>query len=219
MARKRRKIRKKAVLLICLIAAVLCGVLVYVQKSRKQDPYDENWQLILVNSTHPIDADYDPPLLTLDNGEQVDERMYPYLQDMFDAARAQGIELYVRSGYRSYEEQKELYESQYQSYLDQGYGEEEAEEMTLAYTAAPGCSEHETGLAVDINTENDNISEETAQWLNENAWQYGFIRRYADDKADLTGVSNEPWHYRYVGKDAAQYMYENNLCLEEYLDQ
>ena len=213
----RRKKRRRRIWLLSLSAVLfLC---LFLWHDYQAETKKKAWELMLVNSTHPIASDYEPALVALDNGEKVDERMYPYLQEMFDDARSEGIELYVRSGYRSYDEQKALYDSQVQAYLDQGYNEEEAEQQTLAYTAAPGTSEHETGLAVDINTADDNISGDTAQWLNENACDIGFIQRYASDKTDITGVLNEPWHYRYVGKKAAEVMTEKNLCLEEYLNE
>jgi D-alanyl-D-alanine carboxypeptidase len=224
MAEKRRKHRKKRRRkigkgMVFLLVLLLTGTVLFMEQNHRTSlpESSDGWELMLVNQDHPLASSYVPSLLTLDNGEQVDERIYPALQHMFDDARSQGIELYVRSGYRSFEDQKALYDSTVQSYLDQGMSEEEAEAETEQYTAAPGTSEHQTGLAVDINTVNDNITSDTALWLEANAPSYGFVKRYADDKADITGINNEPWHYRYVGTEAAQYMTEHNLCLEEYV--
>ena len=87
------------------------------------------------------------------------------------------------------------------------------------YVAIPDTSEHQLGLSVDINANTDKCSSEKVyQWLDENAYKYGFVKRYPEDKTDITGISNEPWHYRYVGKTVAKIMKEENLCLEEYLE-
>lgn len=87
------------------------------------------------------------------------------------------------------------------------------------YVAIPDTSEHKLGLSVDINADTDKCSSEKVyQWLDENAYKYGFVKRYPEDKTDITGISNEPWHYRYVGTTAAKIMKEENLCLEEYLE-
>ena len=87
------------------------------------------------------------------------------------------------------------------------------------YVAIPDTSEHQLGLSVDINADTDKCSSEKVyQWLDENAYKYGFVKRYPEDKTDIKGISNEPWHYRYVGTTVAKIMKEENLCLEEYLE-
>lgn len=87
------------------------------------------------------------------------------------------------------------------------------------YVAIPDTSEQQLGLSVDINADTDKCSSEKVyQWLDENAYKYGFVKRYPEDKTDITGISNEPWHYRYVGTTVAKIMKEENLCLEEYLE-
>lgn len=87
------------------------------------------------------------------------------------------------------------------------------------YVAILDTSEHQLGLSVDINADTDKCSSEKVyQWLDENAYKYGFVKRYPEDKTDITGISNEPWHYRYVGTTVAKIMKEENLCLEEYLE-
>lgn len=87
------------------------------------------------------------------------------------------------------------------------------------YVAIPDTSEHQLGLSVDINADTDKCSSEKVyQWLDENAYKYGFVKRYPEDKTDITGISNEPWHYRYVGTTVAKIMKEENLCLEECLE-
>ena len=177
---------------------------------------DESWALLLVNYDHPLPSDYSFEILTLSNNEEVDERIYPALQSMFDDARNEGINLFVRSGYRDREEQEIVFQNKLNECLNEGMDEEEASQETLRWVAEPGKSEHETGLAVDINSEVS--AEDTYNWLVQNSYKYGFVQRYADEKSDITRVYNEPWHYRYVGKEAAKEMTENNLCLEEYLE-
>lgn len=172
---------------------------------------------MLVNSHNRIPADYEAELLSLSNGEQVDARIYPKLQEMFDNARAVGYGLFVREGYRSGEEQQELLEDKISAYEGEGYSGREARRLAKQWVAEPGTSEHELGLAVDINGKGRN-SASLYQWLSENSWQYGFILRYPEDKKEITGIDYEPWHFRYVGKEAAAEIYRQGVCLEEYLD-
>ena len=104
-------------------------------------------------------------------------------------------------------------------YEKQGYSAKEAKKRTEKYVAIPDTSEHQLGLSVDINADIDKCSSEKVyQWLDENAYKYGFVKRYPEDKTDITGISNEPWHYRYVGTTVAKIMKEENLFLEEYLE-
>ena len=86
--------------------------------------------------------------------------------------------------------------------------------------AIPGTSEHQLGLAVDINAKSRDLDEsaELYRWLDENAYKYGFIKRYPEDKCIITGIEGEPWHYRYVGEEAADYIENSDICLEEYID-
>ena len=90
--------------------------------------------------------------------------------------------------------------------------------MAEKYVAIPGTSEHQLGLSVDINADQTKCSSEKVySWLDNNAYKYGFIKRYPSSKSYITGINNEPWHYRYVGKEAAATIKKQNLCLEEYL--
>jgi D-alanyl-D-alanine carboxypeptidase len=127
------------------------------------------------------------------------------LEEMFDAAIAAGhTDIFVSSGYRSAEKQAQLYE--------------EAEDKSFVQPA--GHSEHQSGLAVDISVMNLNTGmgeTQAGRWLAQNSWKYGFILRYPPDKAYITGISYEPWHFRYVGKKAAKICYDEDLCWEEYI--
>ena len=177
------------------------------------------WNLILVNDDYCIPEDYEVTLKTLANGEQIDERIYPYLQEMFNAARAEGIYPIVREGYRTEKEQQALYDEKVQAYINEGYSRSRAEKTAKEWVALPGTSEHQLGIAVDINADKSKCSNnEVYAWLAENAHEYGFILRYPQGKLEMTGISYEPWHYRYVGVDAAQEIYNENICLEEYLE-
>ena len=181
---------------------------------------DPEWNLILVNQDHPIPENYDITLTLLSNGRQVDSRIYPELQQMFDDCRAAGYQLFVREGYRTHADQQQLMDEKVQAYRNEGYGQDEAESLAKQWVAVPGTSEHELGIAVDINADTSVSSSDAVYgWLEQNSYLYGFILRYPADKTEITGISNEPWHFRYVGKEAAQTIHEKGLCLEEYLGQ
>lgn len=179
---------------------------------------EDEWYLTLVNRWNPIEDGKDIDVVQLSNGERVDSRIYPYLQKMFDDMRADGIYPVVASGYRTEAEQQQIYDNKMDEYISMGYSRTEAKELTEKWVAVPGTSEHQLGLGVDINADGvHSYGYEVYDWLLENAYRYGFIKRYPDDKTDITGISNEPWHYRYVGIDAATEIHERGICLEEYL--
>lgn len=180
---------------------------------------DNGWNLILVNRDSYIPDDYQVELTELSNGKKVDSRIYPELQKMFNDARAQGYGLFVREGYRTQEEQQQLLEEKIEAYENEGKSKSEAKKLAEQWVAIPGTSEHQLGIAVDINADaTKSSSDDVYSWLAENAYKYGFIKRYPSDKTDITGVINEPWHYRYVGKEAALEIYSLGICLEEYID-
>ncbi len=183
-----------------------------------------DWALLLVNGEHPLPEDFTVPELTqLKNGHAIDSRAYPSLQAMMDAARAEGLQPLICSSYRTWDKQAELFEAKTQFYMNRGYGRTEAEEQAAQWVARPGTSEHQTGLAVDIVDMSyqllDEAQEETAvqKWLMAHCAEYGFILRYPTEKSPLTGVNYEPWHYRYVGQEAAREIMEQGICLEEHL--
>ena len=182
-------------------------------------PVSEEWNLIIVNRWNELPEDYSVELTELSNGQTVDSRIYPYLQEMFDAARAEGIYPIVREGYRTAEEQQEILDEKIQIYINQGYSQSRAERTAKEWVALPGTSEHQLGIAVDINADKSKCSnEEVYTWLAENAFKYGFVLRYPMGKQEITGTSYEPWHYRYVGEEAALEIYEQGICLEEYYE-
>jgi len=181
------------------------------------------WQLILVNPWNKVPNDYKVTLKQLDNGQAIDERCYPDLQKMMDDCRAAGLTPLICSSYRSQEKQERLFNNEVKYYTNLAYSPDNAKTEAAKAVAIPGTSEHQLGLALDIvDTHNQNLDssqEKTAvqKWLIEHSWEYGFILRYPTDKSDITGIIYEPWHYRYVGKEAAAEIHEQGICLEEYL--
>ena len=179
----------------------------------------EEWNLIVVNCWNEIPEEYSVTLTELSNGQKVDSRIYPYLQEMFDDMRTEGIYPIVREGYRTAEEQQAILDERIQRYMNEGYSRSRAENAAKQWVAVPGTSEHQLGIAVDINADKTrSTNEEVYQWLAENAYKYGFILRYPQGKEDITGGEYEPWHYRYVGTEAALEIYQNQICLEEYME-
>ncbi len=182
------------------------------------------WELILVNSENPLESDFSVELTQLINGQAIDKRVYPDLQDMMDDARDCGLDPLICSSYRSEKLQTELYEAQVDKCISEGYSVADAAAEAAKWVAIPGTSEHQTGLALDIVSSGyqvlDGGQENTAEqkWLMENSWKYGFVLRYPDGKSQITGINYEPWHYRYVGKTAAREIFEQGICLEEYLN-
>ena len=184
---------------------------------------EDAWQLRLVSAAHPLPEDFEVPELTkLKGGHAIDSRVYPALQQMMDDCRAAGLNPVICSSYRTHDKQEELFRKKVNTLRKQGYSQEEAETEAARWVARPGTSEHETGLAVDIVDKSyqllDEKQEQTPvqQWLMAHCAEYGFILRYSVEKSDLTGIGYEPWHYRYVGVEAAKAITEQGLCLEEY---
>lgn len=184
---------------------------------------EDAWQLRLVSAAHPLPEDFEVPELTkLKGGHAIDSRVYPALQQMMDDCRAAGLNPVICSSYRTHDKQEELFRKKVNTLRKQGYSQEEAETEAARWVARPGTSEHETGLAVDIVDKSyqllDEKQEQTPvqQWLMAHCAEYGFILRYSVEKSDLTGIGYEPWHYRYVGTEAAKAITEQGLCLEEY---
>lgn len=185
-------------------------------------PYSGVWNLIVVNKYNPIPDDYEFSVEEFENGKRVDIRIIEDLSEMFYDMRFIGLYPEVTEGYRTSEDQQAIMDEYIAGYIEQGKTKEEAAEMAKSWVAKPGTSEHEIGLALDINPDSNyeseyNTAENVYNWLAENAYKYGFILRYPKGKESITGIDFEPWHYRYVGKTAAQEIYNSGLCLEEYL--
>ncbi len=157
--------------------------------------------ILIANKTYSLPKNYDPGALT--------DATYKAFVEMQNAAYRDGISLWICSGYRSYSYQDHLYNS---------YVMRDGRAMADTYSARPGHSEHQTGLAMDINNASSSFEgTPAARWLAKNCWKYGFIIRYPQGKQSITGFKYEPWHVRYLGKDQAKKVYDSGLCLEEYL--
>lgn len=184
---------------------------------------DQDWKLFLVNESHPISKDYEVDLVSVSGGQQVDRRIKEPLEKMFEAMKKDGMDPIVCSGYRTIKKQVELFEECMQKKLKKGMNYEDAFFETKQRQATPGSSEHHTGLAVDIvgrshqSLDKKQQNTKEAKWLLEHCAEYGFILRYPEDKIDITGVEYESWHFRYVGEEAARYIMDNEITLEEYL--
>ena len=176
-----------------------------------------NTILILVNKYNYVTEDYVPenlePLNTIyaRSGMQLVKEAKEAFENMSQKAKEEGLNIIAMSSYRSYDYQVNLYNN---------YVKTDGKEAADTYSARAGYSEHQTGLAVDVyNQELPYTSfEETEEfnWMQENAYKYGFILRFPKDKVDITGYQYEAWHYRYVGIKAAEYIHNHNLTLEEY---
>lgn len=157
--------------------------------------------ILVVNKTYPLPESYAPGELTSDT--------YSAFEKMAADAYAEGLKLWVQSGYRSYSFQKDLYNR---------YVASDGQAAADTYSARPGHSEHQSGLAFDLNTISDSFADTAeGQWVAENCHKYGFIVRYPKFKEHITGYKYEPWHLRYLGVETATAVYESGLCLEEYL--
>ena len=181
------------------------------------------WYLILVSPRQALPEGFSVELEYVNDSFRVDTRIADPLRHMIAAARGDGIILTLRSAYRSVDRQHELFYGNIQTLISQGYTQERAVYLTEMYFARPGYSEHHTGLAVDILSPDHPGFYETFEdtlafaWLSENAHLFGFILRYPRDSRDITGIAYEPWHFRYVGVEAATEIFENGWVLEEFL--
>ena len=182
----------------------------------------EDWKLVLVNKQHPIPDDYEFELGTISGSMQCDERVIAPLFDMLKAARAEGVNLIVCSPYRDIDRQTMLFGNKVDRYMGGGMSYMDAYNLASQAVTVPGSSEHQIGLAVDIITDGYSSLDEgfgdtaAGKWLADNSAKYGFILRYPSGKEEITSIEYEPWHFRYVGVDAANVITDNGLCLEEF---
>ena len=194
-----------------------------------------DWQYVLVNGDHPIEPLYYQPetLAYLNmvgddtdirtefdpNRQMVDISIAQPLVDMVQGCKAAGLPVYLSSGFRDYGSQQANFDR-----VCANNGISDGKNAEGNYITMPaGCSEHQTGLCIDITDvyheiKNDAIAQvPTVQWLAQHCAEYGFILRFPTEKRDITHVMGESWHFRYVGQEAARYMTDNNLCLEEFV--
>ena len=223
-----------------LLALLLAGALSVTAALAVDEPMEEvlteetvtaaepesrnDWRTLLVNPWNPMPEGYTVELVPLKNGLQVDKRIYEDLNAMLSDCWAAGLKPVVCSAYRSQATQTRLYNNKGFRLRSVGYSQERAKAEAARWVAVPGTSEHQTGLALDLVSMSYQILDEKQaetpeqQWFMEHCWEYGFILRYPADKCEITGIGYEPWHYRYVGREAAAAMKESGQCLEEYLN-
>ena len=186
----------------------------------------EKGLLILVNKEHPVTQDYKPDDLVKiiyyvpDRSEKtryMRAEAAEAFHQMVDKAAGDGVVLRMTTAYRSYDFQKLLFDN---------YAAQEGEEKANTFSAKPGQSEHQTGLAVDVSSpsvdyqlSNDYGKTTEGKWIADQAYRFGFVLRFPPGKEDITGYQYEPWHLRYVGLTAAKEIHEGGLTLEEYLQE
>ncbi|MFC4662043.1 D-alanyl-D-alanine carboxypeptidase family protein [Oceanobacillus aidingensis] len=188
------------------------------------NPYDE---LSLVNKSFALPDDYIPEDLIVPDvpfpftedlpKKYLRENAAHALEELFEGAEEAGLEMFAQSGYRSYDRQDDIFAAN---------AAQNGEDYANTYSARPGESEHQTGLAMDVTSAEVNLElveafgeTEEGQWLAENAPEYGFIIRFPEGKEDITGYQYEPWHLRYVGEKTAKYITEQGITLEEYYEE
>lgn len=182
-------------------------------------------RMILVSRAHPITEDYPVETKECGSATAINKTLQTEAADAFlsmqAAAAKDGVDVRMQSGYRSVSYQKKLYNDKTQYYRNKGLSEAAAREKAATIVNPPGCSEHNCGLAADLNspehTTLDTGFADTAafRWLCENAEQYGFILRYPKEAESVTGITYEPWHWRYVGAENAALLNRSGLCLED----
>ncbi len=186
--------------------------------------YNNNKELlILANRNNPLPESYIPDLKYICSGRlEASSKLYDGLVQMLEDAKLQGYSYWIASAYRSAERQQQLVDEDVYAFMTQGMSYDNALEEVYRETMPAGCSEHQTGLALDILCSGNSVmdasqkNEPANKWLRENCYKYGFILRYPEDKSSITGVNFEPWHFRYVGKEAAKFITKNNITLEEF---
>lgn len=196
------------------------GKKIFVSKNVSKN----DWNMILVNEDHPIPENFEVELVKIIGGQKVDKRIAEPLDEMFRAMRKEGLSPMVCSGYRTIEKQFDLFEDDIKLQIRRGVTYNQAFFKAKEETALPGASEHHTGLAVDIvgkghqSLDSTQRNTKEAKWLLEHCAEYGFILRYPENKTEITGISYESWHFRYVGKEAAEYIMSQKLSLEEFIE-
>ena len=168
-------------------------------------------KVLLVNASNPIPDDYDPQLETLTGWHMISKPALEPMRQMLRECKLAGKEPAINSIYRSGKNQALIMKERTELFMEDGMTEEEAAAKAATIVAAPGTSEHETGLSADL------VGEEAKKWLAQHCWEYGFILRYPEEKGHITGITFEPWHFRYVGPRVSMDMKDTGLCLEEYL--
>lgn len=184
----------------------------------------DDWKLVLINKQHPILDDYSFNLGTITGSMQCDSRIIDELLAMLQAAKQDGVDLVICSPYRDLNRQEVLFGRKITTYMNRGMSYMEAYATASQAVTVPGASEHQIGLALDIisntySSLNAGFGDtEAGKWLAAHSCEYGFILRYPLGKEYITSIEYEPWHFRYVGKDAATIITRDGITLEEFWD-
>lgn len=226
MNETKKPVRARRGLLLLVAGLVLIAALILLflgLRAGRWAAKKENLQLLtLVNAEHPAPDDRQQEYALMDDGWMIDVRCAGDLQNLMDDCRDAGFSPEIRDALVTRALQSERFEARVQELTAQGLDEETARARAAETVPLPGYSEHELGLAVDLadTTLPDDGQEGSPMhaWLAENAWRHGFILRYPPDKREATGADYVPYHYRYVGREAAQQIYELGLTLDEYID-
>lgn len=185
----------------------------------------DDWRLVLINKQHSIPDDYTFELGYINSSMRCDERIIDDLRAMLQAAKEDEVSLVICSPYRDDARQEYLFNRKITLYMRQGMSFVEAHQLASQAVTVPGASEHQIGLAFDIVSDTysaltEGFGEtEAGIWLAENSYRYGFILRYPKGKEYITGIEYEPWHFRYVGVEAATVITENGVTLEEFWEE
>lgn len=187
--------------------------------------FDEaDWRLVLINKQHPIPEGYSFDFGTIKGNMKCDKRIIDDLLLMMQAAKEEGINLEICSPYRDLNRQEFLFNKKIKIYMGQGMSYMDAYKVASQTVTVPGASEHQIGLALDIFSDTYKYLDEgfgdtqAGIWLAEHCHEYGFTLRYPKSKEYITSIEYEPWHFRYVGREAASVMQEESICLEEFWD-
>ena len=210
--------RRKWILLITLLLsfAVMITSLFFLAKIRGwRVRRNDKTLLTIVNAQSPVPSDSAQTLAFIDDSHMVDARCAYELEQMLSDCRAAGHAPRVLAAYRSESEQRELLNAVTEDHMADGLSFEEAKKRADEEVEQPGCSEHQLGLAVDIGDDEDKSG--TQHWLEEHAWEYGFILRYPAGSESVAGIACGEDHFRYVGLDAAKQIRELDITLEEYV--
>ena len=225
--------RRFAVCMLCCVLLSLFSCLAFTEAAEDVLAYDRP---LLVNKDYPVSEDFvpanlvflcdvlDPSICRLknnDKGMQAVREAALALETMLEAAKADGIVNWqVGTAYRTYKQQNTILENRIAQYRkNNNWSRSKAKSAALRTVAEPGCSEHQLGLAFDMNVHGKSFKgTKQCTWLHEHCWEYGFIIRYQEGKESITGFTAEAWHIRYVGVEHSLYMRDYGLCLEEYLE-
>ncbi len=218
-AKKKLWVLLTVILLVVLSLAVLATRLNSWRQEREKTKL-----LTLVDREHPIEDDYNVEFTLLGEGQMVDSRCVDDLEAMLEACRRAGGQPVLTASFRTWGAQERVWEEALAALTESGLSPEEAERRLERLVEKPGCSEHQLGLAVDLCEQGSELPQEqqgdtvTLRWLADNAWRYGFILRFPAEKTEVTGMEYRPWHYRYVGREAAAQIRDLGLSLEEYIE-